>query len=364
MEIQTLNYHAGYTVFNDTSSAAGASISNFGGAENGEGSATSFNDRSTAGHATIDNYGGFLPAGLGGRTFFNDSSTADSAIIIAHEGDYRAGPPGIIFTGASTGGTARVEVFGNREPRLASTGYLDISGHQSGLTIGSIEGSGHVSLGANNLRVGTNGLNTSFSGIISGSGLLAKVGSGVLTLQANDCIADSVGLILVSGSTIKLDFTGPPDVIASLKVNGVAKPPGIYGGPASGAPNILLEFRGSGTVSVGPVSTVRNISTRAFVQTGDNVMIGGFIVQGTEPKRVIIRAIGPELTQYGVPNVLVNPTLELHEATGALIASNDNWHDTIIGGVIRSDQRQRYPEQRLCSGGRKRVGNHCRATSR
>ena len=45
-----------------------------------------------------------------------------------------------------------------------------------------------------------------------------------------------------------------------------------------------------------------NICTRAFVQTGDNVVIGGFIVQGTESKRVIIRAIGPELTQYGVPN--------------------------------------------------------------
>ena len=83
-----------------------------------------------------------------------------------------------------------------------------------------------------------------------------------------------------------------------------------------------------------------NISTRAFVQTGDNVMIGGFIVQGTEPKRVIIRAIGPELTQYGVPNALANPTLELHDGTGALIASNDNWVTTIIGGIITADQVQ------------------------
>ncbi len=106
----------------------------------------------------------------------------------------------------------------------------------------------------------------------------------------------------------------------------------------SGAPNILPEFGGLGTVSVGPISTLGNISARAFVQTGDNVMIGGFIVQGTEPKRVIIRAIGPELTQYGVPNALSNPTLELHDGTGALIASNDNWHDTIIGGIITSDQ--------------------------
>src|SRR5438874_7032420 len=81
-----------------------------------------------------------------------------------------------------------------------------------------------------------------------------------------------------------------------------------------------------------------NVSTRSFVQTGDNVMIGGFIVQGTGPKRVIIRAIGPELSQYGVPNPLGNPRLELHNATGTLIGSNDDWQHTIIGGVITSSQ--------------------------
>jgi uncharacterized protein YggT (Ycf19 family) len=81
-----------------------------------------------------------------------------------------------------------------------------------------------------------------------------------------------------------------------------------------------------------------NISTRAFVQTGDNVVIDGFIVQGTEPKRVIIRAIGPELTQHGVPNAVADPTLELHNCSGSLIASNDNWQHTIIGGIITSDQ--------------------------
>ena len=75
-------------------------------------------------------------------------------------------------------------------------------------------------------------------------------------------------------------------------------------------------------------SILGNISSRSFVQTDDNVMIGGFIVQGSGPtKIVVVRAIGPELTQYGVPNVLVNPTLELHDGTGGLIASNDDWHD-------------------------------------
>jgi len=85
-------------------------------------------------------------------------------------------------------------------------------------------------------------------------------------------------------------------------------------------------------------SILSNISTRSFVQTGDNVMIGGFIVQGTAPKRVIVRALGPELTQYGVPNVLNNPTLELHDSNGRLIASNDDWQHTIIGRFIGSGQ--------------------------
>ena len=67
-------------------------------------------------------------------------------------------------------------------------------------------------------------------------------------------------------------------------------------------------------------------------------MIGGFIVQGTGPKRVIIRAIGPELTQFGIPDALANPRLELHNGSGALIASNDDWQTTILGGIITSNQ--------------------------
>jgi uncharacterized protein YggT (Ycf19 family) len=94
------------------------------------------------------------------------------------------------------------------------------------------------------------------------------------------------------------------------------------------------------TPSATPTSILANISTRSFVQTTDNVMIGGFIVQGSQPKRVIIRAIGPELTPFGVPDVLANPTLELHNSTGALIGFNDDWQTTVIGGVITQDQTQ------------------------
>ena len=100
----------------------------------------------------------------------------------------------------------------------------------------------------------------------------------------------------------------------------------------------LFEERLSGQIRLSGPSHLGNISARGFVQTGDDVMIGGFIVQGNEPKRVIIRAIGPELTQHGVPNVLANPTLELHDGMGALIASNNNWATTIIGGIITANQ--------------------------
>jgi hypothetical protein len=110
----------------------------------------------------------------------------------------------------------------------------------------------------------------------------------------------------------------------------------VWGGYNDNSPFFLNS--GRRYCAPGLPAQLGNISTRAFVQTGDDVMIGGFIVQGTEPKRVIIRAIGPELTQYGIPNPLYNPTLELHDGTGALIASNDNWRDTIIGGIITSGQ--------------------------
>ena len=83
-------------------------------------------------------------------------------------------------------------------------------------------------------------------------------------------------------------------------------------------------------------SLLANIATRGFVQTGDNAMIGGFIVV-SQPTRVIIRAIGPSLTQFGVPDALANPQLELHDATST-IAQNNDWQTTQIGGIITSDQ--------------------------
>jgi hypothetical protein len=76
-------------------------------------------------------------------------------------------------------------------------------------------------------------------------------------------------------------------------------------------------------------SKLANISTRGFVESGVNVMIGGFILgNGAAPARVLIRAIGPSLTQHGVSDPLQDPILELFDANGALLRNNDNWRDS------------------------------------
>ena len=88
-----------------------------------------------------------------------------------------------------------------------------------------------------------------------------------------------------------------------------------------------------------------NISTRGLVQTGDNVMIGGFIIGGSQTRHLLLRAIGPSLGAAGVTDPLLDPTLELHDGNGALISSNDNWRDTqeaeiAATGIPPNDDRE------------------------
>lgn len=70
-----------------------------------------------------------------------------------------------------------------------------------------------------------------------------------------------------------------------------------------------------------------NISTRSQVGTGDNVMIAGFVLGGTTPHQVLIRAIGPSMSQSGVTGVLADPQITLTQVNGTPIASNNNWQD-------------------------------------
>jgi hypothetical protein len=78
----------------------------------------------------------------------------------------------------------------------------------------------------------------------------------------------------------------------------------------------------------GIASKLANLSTRAFISTGDNIVIAGFVLGGSgADDRLVVRGIGPSLTASGVPNALANPTLELRDSNGALLLANNDWQD-------------------------------------
>ncbi len=83
-------------------------------------------------------------------------------------------------------------------------------------------------------------------------------------------------------------------------------------------------------------SRFANISTRTNVGTGDNVLIGGFIVTGAQSTTVLLRAIGPSLASQGIANYLADPVLDLYNSSGALITSNNDWQNGTQAGQISS----------------------------
>ncbi len=110
--------------------------------------------------------------------------------------------------------------------------------------------------------------------------------------------------------------------------------PGNYTAQIRGANNTTgIGLAEAYDLSLPSLARYANVSTRGFVQTGDNLMIGGFILVNN-PVRVVIRGIGPSLTALGVPNALADPTLELRDRDGMLILANDNWRDTQADEII------------------------------
>ena len=194
----------GSTLFINTSTAGSATITNKGATVSGAGGGdTIFDDTSTAGSATITNNGATVSGAFGGTTFFDDTSIAGSATLIANGGTAGGGGGGIFFESNSDGGTSRIEVFGN--------GEMDISFQTTGgVTIGSLEGSGNVFLGANQLTVGSNNASTIFSGVIQDGGIgggtggsLTKTGTGMLTLSGNNSYTGDTNIeggVLAAGS--------------------------------------------------------------------------------------------------------------------------------------------------------------------
>ncbi|HEV2839723.1 MAG TPA: hypothetical protein VGW39_00215 [Chthoniobacterales bacterium] len=405
----------GLTSFGLTASAGTATIVNETGGGNG-GSAF-FYGNSSAANSTIINHGATAPGQFGwGQTDFIENSSANSATLIAYGGSNGGEGGRIHLSEASTGGTARVEIFGN--------GRLDLSGHYSpGATIGSLAGDGELFLGINHLKIGSNNASTTFSGTAD-SGGITKIGTGTLTLSGDTSSLNSVmidaGKIEVTGSTgryvevneggtltgsgttgnlyvhrlglvapgqqrtlhidgsyeqdaggvLKIEVAGTGssasdhlEITSVARLNGTLEvrfvngflptdgdvfnifTEGVVGGTGDFARIIFPDLRAGFqfqpeffnhtyrivALSDGVAATgFLNISTRMRVGTGDHALIGGLIVTGTAPKRVILRAIGPSLTSGGtpLPGRLADPTLELRGPAGELISFNDNWSES------------------------------------
>src|SRR5439155_4063965 len=168
-------------------------------------------------------------------------------------------------------------------------------------------------------------LSSFFSGVLANPVLELRDSLGGLIRSNDNWRSDQEAEIIATGIPPSNDLESA--IVATLPPNSSA-----YTAIVRGANN----GTGIGAVEVYDLdrtadSKLANISTRGCVQTADNVLIGGLIVLGQNPLRVIVRAIGPSLP---VPGTLANPTLELHDGSGTLIASNDDWRSDQEAEII------------------------------
>jgi subtilisin family serine protease len=117
---------------------------------------------------------------------------------------------------------------------------------------------------------------------------------------------------------------GRVDVLAAVNASGTPTPTPTATATATATPTATATATPTSTPTPAatPPTVLGNISSRLRVETGDNVLIGGFIVTGTQDKKVVVRALGPSL---GLPDKLANPTLELRDSSSGLVQSNDDW---------------------------------------
>jgi hypothetical protein len=192
--------------------------------------------------------------------------------------------------------------------------------------------------------------------IITGSGpkrvVLRGIGPSLANFGIADALADPVldlrdssGVLLVQNDNWQDNAT---DQGAQLSALGLAPPHPNESGmvavlPSQTSYTAILAGKNGGTgvglvevydIDEGADSQLANISTRGFVQTGDNVMIGGFILGGSNGSTdVAVRGIGPSLAQFGLSNVLADPTLELRDSNGVLLTANDNWQNDPVSAA-------------------------------
>jgi hypothetical protein len=149
-------------------------------------------------------------------------------------------------------------------------------------------------------------------------------------IMSNDNWKDSPQRAQIEGTAFAPSDDRESVILATLQ-------PGAYTAIISGKGGTtgigLIEVYDNDSAAA---SELANISTRGFVRTGNEVMIAGFVLGGSNnPTNIAVRALGPSLTSSGVPSVLADPTLSLHNTNGTIMASNDDWlSDPVAAGQL------------------------------
>jgi CSLREA domain-containing protein len=299
--------------------------------------------------------GGTADVRMRNCTFFNNSASNDGGAIFANgfAGKIVLQAFGCTFSGnsAPTGDTLCTD-FRNSGSVAVVLGNTILNKPSTGTNFATADGATPSS----GYSIGHNISNDNGSGLLTATGDMINTNPHLDANGLQDNGGDTPTIAVIKG----LFFTSPAIDAGSSSIPPSRDQRGLL---RNGAPDIgAYEFNGitppqptptptptaTPTASPTPTATppalglVGNVSTRLPVGTGDNVLIEGFTVQGPagSAKKIIVRAIGPSLAAFGITDALPNPTLEIHDAdnNNAVVATNDDWKVTQVGGFITSDQ--------------------------
>jgi hypothetical protein len=160
---------------------------------------------------------------------------------------------------------------------------------------------------------------------------MIEVHKGAPVIASNDNWGSNTNAAEITSTSIQIGAAALQSNDATSSALLLTLEPGVYtfiaSGKNGGSGIVLLEVYDA-DVTPNAASFV-NISTRAYSTTGSGVTIGGFVISGGRPKQVLLRAVGPTLTTHGIgqADVLVDPTIDLHQGASGVIATNDNWSE-------------------------------------
>ncbi len=315
---------------------------NAGGISNG--GLLTITDTTVSGNSAGINGGGIDNHGGGSATLNIYNSTISGNTANQDGGGIANDRPLTIINSTVSGNTANRDGGG-----ISNFGTLTIIESTVSGNSGNRDGGGIIN------RAGLEIENTILEAGASGANIFNSGGT-IASLGYNLSSDDGGGFLTASGDQINTD-----PMLGPLQNNGgptfthglLTGSPALDAGDPNFTPPPLHDQRGPGyhrvfngridigsmevqpaptptpTASPPPPSPAQalNISTRLRVETGNNVLIGGFIVTGNVPKNVAVRGIGPSLAAAGISDFLADPTLELRAANGVLLAQNDDWQD-------------------------------------